>query len=360
MTEKKTFRGPWSQKFSIVVLGVVLGVLFYWLLGFITRDIGTLKGPDYAPIRARHVDAGLVDEQRRLQEDIAVTKRNIRDQQEQQRILRDTTTSLQTTMNQLLSIQRLSIEKGVPFSDQSEQTLQESQAAFLENQQKYRAYNDEISALTRQQRQLEKQLADVSAKVQARETVARGEFNELMARHRMKIGVVKLAVLLPIFLAAAWFFMTKRTGPYWPIVYAAFVSAFIKVAQVSFAYFPHKYFKYVAIMVLIGMVLSILVWLIRRLIAPKKDWLMKQYQQAYDKWICPICSKPIRTGPLRWVAGARHKALIAGGQVAESAKLAPYTCPACGTALFDKCGACKDIRHTLLPYCEHCGTQKDD
>jgi len=144
--------------------------------------------------------------------------------------------------------------------------------------------------------------------------------------------------------------MTKRTGPYWPIVYAAFVSAFIKVAQVSFAYFPRKYFKYIAIMVLIGMVLSILVWLIRRLIAPKKDWLMKQYQQAYDKWICPICSKPIRTGPLRWVAGARHKALIAGGQVAESAKLAPYTCPACGTALF----------HTLLPYCEHCGAQKDD
>ena len=98
MSEKKKFRGPWGQKFFIVVLGVVLGILFYWLLGFITRDIGTLKGPDYAPVRAKHVDAQLVDEQRGLQEGLAETKRNIRDQQEQQRILRDTTTSLQNSI----------------------------------------------------------------------------------------------------------------------------------------------------------------------------------------------------------------------------------------------------------------------
>lgn len=359
MSEKKKFRGPWGQKFFIGVLGVVLGILFYWLLGFITRDIGTLKGPDYAPVRAKHVDAQLVDKQQGIQEDLAETKRDIRDQQEQQRILRDTTTSLQTTMNQLLSIQRLSIEKGVPFSDQSEQTLQESQTTFLENQKKYRAYNDEISVLTRQQRQLEEQLAGVSMRVQAQEGNARTEFSQLMARHRMKIGMVKLAVLLPIFLVTACFFMIKRTGPYWPVVYAAFVSAFIKVAQVAFDYFPRKYFKYIAIMVLIGIVLWILVWLIRRIIAPRKDWLMKQYQQAYDKWVCPVCSKPIRTGPLRWLAGAKRKTVIAGAQGAESAKQPRYTCPSCGTGLFDKCDECKEVRHTLLPYCEHCGAQKD-
>ncbi len=359
MSEKKKFKGPWRQKFFIVVLGMVLGVLFYWLLGFITRDIGTLKGPDYAPIRAKHVDAQLVDKQQGLQEDLAETKRDIRDQQEQQRILRDTTTSLQNTMNQLLSIQRQSIEKDVAFSDESKRTLQESQTTFLENQKKYQAYNDEISVLTRQQRQLEKELAGVSMRVQAQEGNGRMEFNELMARHRMKIGMVKLAVLLPIFLVTAGFFMIKRTGPYWPVVYAAFVSAFIKVAQVSFAYFPRKYFKYIALMVLIGIVLWILVWLIRRIIAPKKDWLMKQYQQAYDKWICPICSKPIRTGPLRWLAGAKRKFLVSAGQSLEFAKQAAYTCPSCGTGLFDKCGECKEVRHTLLPYCEHCGSQKD-
>ncbi len=358
MSETKKFRGPWAQKFFIGVLGVVLGILFYWLLGFITRDIGTLKGPDYAPIRAKHVDAQLSFKQGTLQEDVARTKKDIRDQQEQQRILRDTTTSLQNTMNQLLSIHRQSIEKGVEFSDESKRTLQESQTTFLENQKKYQAANDEISVLTRQQRQLEKELAGVSKRVRAQEGNAREEYNELMARHRMKIGMVKLAVLLPIFLVTAWFFMIKRSGPYWPVVYAAFVSAFIKVAQVAFDYFPRKYFKYIAILVLIGIVLWILVWLIRRIIAPKKDWLMKQYQQAYDKWICPICSKPIRTGPLRWLAGAKRKFLVSAGQSPEFAKQTAYTCPSCGTGLFDKCGECKEMRHTLLPYCEHCGAQE--
>ena len=359
MSETKKFRGPWGQKFFIAVLGVVLGILFYWLLGFITRDIGTLKGPDYAPVRAKHVDAQLTDKQRQLQGDVARTKKDIRDQQEQQRILRDTTTSLQNTMNQLLSIHRQSIEKGVEFSDESKRTLEESQTTFLENQKQYQASNEEISLLTRQQRQLEKELEGVSRRVRAQEDDARMEFNELRARHRMKVGMIKLAVLLPIFLVTAWFFMTKRTGPYWPVIYATFVSAFIKVTQVSFAYFPRKYFKYIALMVLIGIVLWILMWLIRRIIAPKKDWLMKQYQQAYDKWICPVCSKPIRTGPLRWVAGAKRKTLVAGVQGAESARQARYTCPSCGTGLFDKCGKCKDIRHTLLPYCEHCGAETE-
>ena len=359
MSETKKFKGPWAQKLFIVVLGTVLGVLFYWLLGFITRDIGTMKGPDYDAVRPKHVDAQLSFKQEALQEDVARTKKDIRDQQEQQRILRDTTTSLQNTMNQLLSIQRQSIERDVDFSDESKRTLQESQTAFLENQKKYQAYNDEISVLTRQQRQLESQLEAVSLDVRGQEAAARREFNELTARHRMKVGVVKLAVLLPMFLVAAWFFMTRRTGPYWPVVYAAFVSAFIKVAQVSFEYFPRKYFKYIALLVLIGIVLWILVWLISRIIAPRKDWLMKQYQQAYDKWICPVCSKPIRTGPLRWMAGAKRKFVVSAGQDAESAKQPRYICPSCGTCLFDKCGECKEIRHTLLPYCEHCGAQQE-
>ncbi|MHC4105255.1 MAG: double zinc ribbon domain-containing protein, partial [Planctomycetota bacterium] len=35
-----------------------------------------------------------------------------------------------------------------------------------------------------------------------------------------------------------------------------------------------------------------------------------------------------------------------------------YTCPACGTELYEKCDKCSDIRHSLLPFCEHCGNEK--
>ena len=93
------------------------------------------------------------------------------------------------------------------------------------------------------------------------------------------------------------------------------------------------------------------------IVAPKKDLLIKQYQQFYDKHLCPVCTKPIKVGPLRY-AGWKKKATVLAAQGAEIQKQEAYTCPSCGTNLYDKCGSCGNIRHTLLPYCEHCGTEK--
>jgi len=36
----------------------------------------------------------------------------------------------------------------------------------------------------------------------------------------------------------------------------------------------------------------------------------------------------------------------------------PNTCPACGERLYDACGKCNSIRHSLLPYCESCGQEE--
>ena len=38
---------------------------------------------------------------------------------------------------------------------------------------------------------------------------------------------------------------------------------------------------------------------------------------------------------------------------------ARYICPHCGTALYEECNYCHFIRHSLLPYCEHCGDKKE-
>jgi predicted RNA-binding Zn-ribbon protein involved in translation (DUF1610 family) len=152
--------------------------------------------------------------------------------------------------------------------------------------------------------------------------------------------------------------MKFRTGAYWPLVWAAFLAVFVKIALVAHEYFPSKYFKYIALLVVIGIVVRFLVYLIRMIVAPKKDLLIKQYQQHYDKCICPVCSKPIRTGPLRYIGGLHRKARVLAGQGAPSVEQEAYTCPSCGTNLYDKCDKCGGIRHALLPYCEHCGSQK--
>jgi len=123
-------------------------------------------------------------------------------------------------------------------------------------------------------------------------------------------------------------------------------------------YFPTRYFKYVLILALLAVVVRLLVYLIRTVAFPKVEWLERQYREAYERFLCPVCEYPIRTGPrkfLYWTRRTVHKILpLSGVSDAES----PYTCPCCGTAVFETCPACGKIRHSLLAHCEHCGATK--
>lgn len=356
-TRQKT-RGSWGVRFLIIVLSVIFGILFYWLLGFITQDIGTIKGPDYAAIRDKYVDAAILDRQDALEKEIQNLSRKTQTLREQQGILRDSTNSLQNTMTQLLALQKESLQKNVEFSEQSKQILAESQAAFLENQKKYEQHNQQITELTSQQREKEDELAGIRESIKNKDQLVQKEFNQLHQRHQLKLAAIKLGFLVPVFLAVFWLFMKYRTGTYWPMVWAAFLTVFIKIGLVIHEYFPSRWFNYIALIVLLGIVIRILIYLIRLIIAPKRELLIKQYQQDYDKHICPICSKPIRTGPLRWLGGWKKKAPVIIGQDKETLAPQIYTCPSCGTDLYCKCEKCGGIRHTLLPYCEHCGTEK--
>ncbi len=331
----------------------------FWLLGFITRDIDSLRGPDRSKVEEKYVDAELVERQKSLNGSLNDIRENIRNKQEQQRILKDSTNSLQNTINQLLSIQKQNIERGRDLSEQLQQTLAESQTMFLENQKQYQALNKEIAELTAQRRQLDKKMAAVSKEIKGQRALAWAEYGGLRSKHRWKIGALKLAVMIPIFLIVAWVFIKKRSGTYGPIAYAAFIAAFVRISLVANEYFPKKYFKYIALLVIIAIILKLLVYLIKRIISPEKDWLIKQYQEAYDKSVCPICSKPVRIGPLRYaVRGKRRGLVLLAGQGGQAAKQELYTCPSCGTELYEKCDKCSDIRHSLLPFCEHCGNEK--
>jgi len=360
MGKNKKLKGTWVQRFVIIFLSVLLGVLLYWFLGFITRDIDSLRGPDRSKVEVKYVDAELVERQKSLNESLDGIRENIKNKQEEQGILKDSTNSLQNTINQLLSIQKQNIERGRDLSEQQQQSLAECQAMFLENQKQYQALNKEITELTAQRRQLDKKMAAVSKEIKGQRALAWAEYGGLRSKHRWKIGALKLAVMIPIFLIVAWVFIKKRSGPYWPIVYAAFIAAFVRISLVVHEYFPRKYFKYIALLVIIAIVLKLLTYLIKRIISPKKDWLIKQYQEAYDKCLCPICSKPIRIGPLRYAAGGKYKGLVLAGQGIEASKQELYTCPSCGTQLYEKCDRCSDVRHSLLPFCEHCGNEKSN
>jgi prefoldin subunit 5 len=357
METKQKAKGSWGVRFFIIVLGIVLGVLLFWALTFIEQDVGNIKGPDAQKVRAEFIDKSLDEQRESLTKEINRLDDKIDTLNEQLDNLKNSTRDYQNTINQLLPIQKQSIEQGVEFPAESRQALSRVQAAFLENQSLIQDLNKQISDQTLVRQDKRAELTDLNETIQPLNEEYQKELSRLRTVHKWKVAAIKLAVLLPIFIAASVFFMKYRTGAYWPLVWAAFVASFLKVAFVARECFPKPYFRYIAILVIIAIVLRMLVYLIRMIIAPKKDLLIKQYQQYYDKYLCPVCTKPIKAGPLRY-AGWKKKTTVLAPQGADLDQQQSYTCPSCGTNLYDKCGSCGKIRHTLLPYCEHCGSEK--
>ena len=91
-----------------------------------------------------------------------------------------------------------------------------------------------------------------------------------------------------------------------------------------------------------------------------RQWLLGQYRDAYQSFLCPICDYPIRRGPLKFLYWNRKT--LKRLQIPPQLTGIPdenYSCPCCATSLFEECPACHHTRHALLPACESCGAIKE-
>lgn len=361
MSTPRTNKGPWSHRLMVAFFAFLFSILIYWLLGFVIRDIGTWPGPDYSAVERRLSDAELVREASSIAAGIEEATRAIANRQQRQTVLRDSTSNSEKTMNQLLELQKLTLQKGVTPSAEESKAFAESQRLFLANQVKYQEMNDQIAALNEKLATLQDRQREVKAKLDTLRPAIQDEYAKLCSAHNFRVAAFKLGVLLPLLGLAWWLFLRKRNSLYVSLIYGFGLALIIKVGQVMHEHFPTRYFKYILIVIGIAVVTRILVFLLRTTAYPKMDWLLKQYREAYEHFFCPICSHPIRRGPrqhLFWTRASLKKLLVpgdaTGGGVDE-----PYTCPACATPLFEKCPACQRIRHSLLPACAHCGAKKD-
>ena len=87
METKRKAKGSWGVRFFIIVLGIILGVLFFWLLNFVEGDIGKIKGLRWLDIRREFVEASLDQQQAALYNEIEALNRMIQGQTEQQQFL---------------------------------------------------------------------------------------------------------------------------------------------------------------------------------------------------------------------------------------------------------------------------------
>ena len=359
MKHQRAQEGPWGHRILVFGFGVLLTVLLVWLLGFVVSDIGDLPGPDFKAIERKYVSQDTVDILADLEKEMRALQVQIDNQKEVQGILSTSTQSSQETMNQLVAIHKLNLEKDVKPTEVEQQALARSEAQFLENQKRFQEANEEIARLSEKQRGISQQVGALKEEIEEKRQPAKAEHRRLLEKHELKVAALKLAVVLPLLFVAAWFIVRKRTSAYAPVIYASFCATFWTTGVVMFQHFPREYFKYIAIGAAIVIVLAFLIHLIRVLAAPKAEWLLKQYKEAYNRRRCPICAFPIQRGRFKDVQWTRRgpRGLVPVVQSGEPEEEQPYTCPSCGETLYAPCTHCTKVRHTLLPFCRHCGAQ---
>lgn len=354
-------RGTWWQRFLILLLSVLMTALVYWLLGFVLNDIGDLSGPVYSDVEKEMLAPELRDTQKQLAQQIEDVQREINDQQNRQKLLRDSTQSTRTTIAQLVDILKLGLERGTTFTDEQQTAFLEAQQLFLENQRRDQELSESLAALNERRVELQEQQQAHEQKLkEAREPIQK-EFELRYRRHNLKIAAIKIATLAPLLVIGAWLFVRHRDSTYAPLIYAYDVAVLLRTFWVMHEHFPSAYFKYVLIIAVLLAVAWILALLLRRVARPSRDWRLAQYREAYETFFCPVCRFPIRRGPLKylaWTARSLRK-LKPPGDAAHPAPEEPYTCPSCSTVLFEKCSQCDHVRHALLPACEHCGATRE-
>jgi predicted RNA-binding Zn-ribbon protein involved in translation (DUF1610 family) len=354
-------KSPWGNRLAIRFFTLVLGVLIFWLLGFLMQDIRSIRGPDYGEVERRHLDPSLSDQKEDLARRLAETERRLKSLQEEQAIARDSSQNLQQTIGQLLDLRKLSLEKDVALSASDQTNLTVSLNSFLESQKQYQALNVSVSDLTAQRRQLEEEARALDEEINRQKRPAQAEFQELRTRHRLKLAALQLVMLVPLLAVGSFYTVRKRGSLYFPLWLAFSVATLTKVGVVTHEYFPSRWFNYILITVLLLAIGRLLLHFIKTAAFPKTPWLVRQYREAYERFLCPICEYPIRTGPRRFLFWTRRSAgralpLGAGGAGQEQET---YTCPSCGTPLFEACPECRQTRHSLLPHCQSCGATKE-
>lgn len=352
-------KGTWIHRFAIRLFTLVLALLIYWVLGFFVDDIRDIRGPDYATIEQNHLDKDLVAKRVALEKQVADLTLQIENQTAKQRVVGDSSRNLQQTINQLIELQKLGMQKSIAFSEKEQANFASSLKLFLDNQQKYQELSQTVSDMLERKQGLVREKGQAEQEIERQRQPARDEFNTLSEKHRLKLAFLQLAILLPILIVAAGVIIKKRTSIYFPLFLALGAATLIKVTLVAHEYFPSKYFKYILIGGLLIVVARLLIYFIRTIAFPKAQWLVKQYREAYERFLCPVCEYPIRIGPRRflfWTRRTVNKIVVPGDHGALEEK---YTCPSCGCNLFEECSSCHEVRHAMLPNCSHCGEEKE-
>lgn len=358
MAQTRERKGPSGHRFLVMILNIILAILVFWLLGFVIDDIGNQPGPSLTTIQDKFKDKTLVTQEDALNRQLTTLNQTIAAETQQQSLLKTSIDGYRDTMNQLLDLQKSSVQKGVTFSAEAQQNLANATNLYLDSQQKFQNLNRSITDANAQAQQLQTRIDSIDSTLRKQSEQAYGVYNSQLTRHNLKLAAIQLVILLPLLIITAYFFQKYRHSIYRSMIMAVGAAIILKIILVMHQHFPARFFKYLLILALLYLVVRALKAMLHMVVAPQTNWLMKQYREAYQRLQCAICQYPIQPGIFKFFLPQTPKDQELAN-VSYLENVDTYSCPSCGEHLFEKCGQCQHTRHSLLIYCDHCGAKKD-
>lgn len=255
------------------------------------------------------------------------------------------------TLNTLIEAKRTSLKEWVSTREATERSDQDKELIDR---------NHELDRLSKEQTTARKQLSDLQEsqrksyealdKVHTQLQKLRDEAYDVMAvdtrRAETRIFFYRLTIALPLLLLAAWLFVKKRKGKWWPFVWGFIFFAFFLFFVELVPYLP-DYGGYIRLSV--GIIVTIfagryaIIALNRyleqqRTVEAEPDEVRRQkmsYDLALtrlDKGVCPSCE--------RFVDLKDDKIDF---------------CPHCGIGLFNHCPRCHSRKSSFSKFCFSCG-----
>ena len=177
-----------------------------------------------------------------------------------------------------------------------------------------------------------------------------GAYDQLHTERRkveLRVFLYRLALTLPLLAIAAWLFVKKRKGTYWPFVWGFIFFALFAFFVELVPYLPSYggYVRYVvgiAVTAVVGRyaIQALNRYLERQKLAEALPDQERRKELSYDvalarlaKSVCPGCERPVDL---------------------KNEKI--DFCPHCGIGLFDHCGVCSTRKSAFAKFCHACGT----
>ncbi|NJS36780.1 MAG: zinc ribbon domain-containing protein [Brachymonas sp.] len=182
--------------------------------------------------------------------------------------------------------------------------------------------------------------------LEAMEQSARELMQSEQRKVELRVFLYRLLLTLPLLAIAAWLFVKKRKGTYWPFVWGFIIFAAFAFFVELVPYLPSyggyvRYIVGIALTAVIGRyaILALNRYLEKQKAAELLPEAARREELSYDtalarlaKSVCPGCERPV-----------------------DLKNEKQDFCPHCGIGLHDHCGACNTRKSAFAKFCHACG-----